>query len=489
MSKKISLTALSFLVIAALVLSGCGCKNSATNYEVRLEVWGLFDDSDVMAKAINAYQKRNPRVREINYKKLTVDSYENDLLEALATGNGPDVFLIHNTWLPKHNDKLAAVPLDNLSSQSSEILNVRQVKEQFVDVVSSDFVSGEKIYALPLSADSLGLYFNRDLLNQAGISQPPQTWAEFDEAVKKMTKVDSFGNITLSGAAIGISSDASPGGGKVNRATDILTLIMMQAGTEITDKETGVATFADFTIQNKSGNQILPGEAAVAYYTKFSNPYNAEYCWNSAQHNSIDAFIEGKAAITLNYSWLIPKIEAKAPKLNLGIAPIPQNKDKEDQGIDVNFANYWGFAVSKNKVASQENVQKAKDSRRSFATNEQRVAEAWKFVRFLAMAPAFSANLPVGPTSDLQKYDPAAEYVAGQKKPAARRDLIAAQKSDSWLGPFAEGNLIAKSWPQPDNLAVEKIFDEMIDDVVLRNAKLNEVLRQAQNEVNLLMRK
>lgn len=77
---------LSFLLVSILVLSGCGCKTPSANYQVNLEVWGLFDDSDVMAKAINGYKKRNKLVKEINYKKLTVDSYENDLRDALASG-------------------------------------------------------------------------------------------------------------------------------------------------------------------------------------------------------------------------------------------------------------------------------------------------------------------------------------------------------------------------------------------------------------------
>lgn len=138
---------LPFLLLATLVFSGCGCSQTTTGYDVRLEVWGLFDDSDVMAKAISEYQRRNPRVKAINYKKLTIDSYENDLMEALATGNGPDVLLVHNTWITKHKDKLAPVPTETVNNQPVEILNTRQVKDQFADVTSFDFISDNEIYA------------------------------------------------------------------------------------------------------------------------------------------------------------------------------------------------------------------------------------------------------------------------------------------------------------------------------------------------------
>ena len=488
MTKKISVIFSFVLILSMVILSGCGCATNTTSYEVRLEVWGLFDDSDVMAKAINEYQKRNPRVKDIVYKKLTVDSYENDLMDALATGNGPDIFLVHNTWLSKHQDKLAPAPIDNLSSNQSPIVTPLQVTDQFAGVVFSDFVSDGKVFALPLSADSLALYCNKDLLNQAGITTAPATWLDFDEAVKKMTRVDSFGNITTSGAAMGMSSDASAGTGKINRATDILTLLMMQSGAEMISSQTKQATFADFT-NATYGSEMPPGESALAYYTKFSNRAKAEYSWNSLQHNSVDSFIEGRTAMMLNYSWLIPKIADRAPKLSLGIARVPQNKDKAGNGMVIDFANYWAYAVSKNKTQNQEAVAMAQQSKHTYATNDQRIAESWKFIRFLTMPPSFSADLPVAAaSSESANFDPAAEYIKNQVKPAARRDLIEKQKSDILLSPFVEGNLIAKSWPQPDNLAVEKIFDGLIDNVVLKNENIHEAMKQAQNAVNVLMR-
>lgn len=488
MTKKISVIFSFILVLSMVVLSGCGCATNTTSYEVRLEVWGLFDDSDVMAKTISEYQKRNPRVKNIVYKKLTVDSYENDLMDALATGNGPDIFLVHNTWLPKHQDKLAPAPIDNLSSNQSPIITPLQVTDQFAGVVFSDFVSDGKIYALPLSADSLALYYNKDLLNQAGITTPPATWLDFDEAARKLTRVDAFGNITLSGAAMGMSDESSAGGGKINRATDILTLLMMQSGTDMINSQTKQAGFADFT-NATYGGEMPPGESALAYYTKFSNPAKAEYSWNSLQHNSVDSFIEGKTAMMLNYSWLIPKIVERAPKLSLGIARVPQNKDKTGNGMVIDFANYWAYAVSKNKTQNQEAVTMAQQSKRTYATNEQRTAEAWKFIRFLTMPQSFSTDLPVAAaSSESANFDPAAEYIKNQMKPAARRDLIEKQKSDILLSPFVEGNLIAKSWPQPDNLAIEKIFDDLIDNVVLKNELVHDAMKQAQNSVNVLMR-
>lgn len=483
MKKHLSIF-LAFAVVFSLFLSGCGTPK--LNYKVDLEIWGLFDDSDVFTKAIQEYKKRNERVGTITYKKMSVDSYENDLRDALATGKGPDIFLIHHTWLTKHLDKLEPAPAEMMSSsgKNAAFVTPRNVEDNFPDVVQKDFVKDSKVYALPLSIDSLALYYNKDLLNQAGISRPPKTWEEFDSDVQKMTKIDSFGNITISGAAMGASSDRpeNTGGGKINRATDILTLLMMQAGAEMYDSDRNVAQFAEFPA-SFSGKDKSPGQMALEYYTKFSNLNSSQYSWSAQMHNSIDAFIEGKTAMAINYSWLIPRIGDKAPKLNFGTAPVPQNKDQSGKGINVDFANYWGLSVSKNKLMSAESGQKVT------ATNEQRITEAWKFLAYLTMSSEEISPFLGAVSSESTDYNPAAEYAEKQKKPAARRDLIDKQKDDLLLSPFAQGNLIARSWPEPDNLAVEKIFDDMIDDVALRNEKSEEVLRQAQNSVNLLIKR
>ncbi len=481
MNKKTS-AAVSFLLLATLIfLSGCSLfKTQQTTYQVKLEIWGLFDDSDAFAKVISEYRKRNPHVADIKVKKLEVESYETELRDALASGKGPDVFLIHNSWMAKHKDKLAPAP--------DTALGPKPVQDVFADVVTGDFVRDSKVYALPLSVDSLALYYNRDYLNQAGITTPPRTWAEFDAAVGRLTRIDQYGAIALAGASMGAASDAEAGNGKINRATDILTLLMMQAGAQMYDYKNGFATFSNFTDETlNSESRIPPGQAALQYYTKFSNPNSKTYCWNSTMHNSVDSFIEGKSAMMLNYSWQIPRIQSKAPKLALGIAPVPQNIDASGQGVNMNFANYWGFAVSKNKSEQTEEVGQKIDVP---ATNDQRILEAWQFIRYLTMPPAFSQNLPKAPsTADAAKYDPAAGYAAEQKKPAARRDLIGAQTNDTLLAPFAQGNMIARSWPQPDDLAVEKIFNELIDNVTLKNSDPRAALEQAQNAVNLLIQK
>lgn len=459
------------LAIAAVpFFSGCGSSQQA-GYTVNLEIWGVFDDSMVYSEIINQYKKINPYIGEIKYRKFSQDTYAQELLDALASGQGPDIFLINNAWLPSYINKLEPAPTPLMSEQD--------IKNNFPDVVSSDFVDSGKVYAAPLSVDSMALYYNKDMFNAAGITAAPRTWLEFNSAVRKMTVIDSVGNIAQAGAAIGTAQN-------VNRATDILSLLMFQNGVELPSKKGMLAKFDEGVISPK-GDVVQAGEMALGYYTQFaklsttSNMQNPLYTWNIRQHDSIDAFAEGSVAMMFNYSWRNAEIRSKNPKLNYGIATVPQI----DSTKPVSVANYWGYGVARNKVnpAAAVGAQSALP-----VSNEVRTHEAWQFLRFLTLKNAGVITLYNANTKNSKdfpiSFDPAMDYLKRTQQPAARRDIIELQKTDSNLGPFAQSNLVAKHWYQVDPTNVERTLGEVIESVVRGDVSLRDGLILAKNRIN-----
>jgi multiple sugar transport system substrate-binding protein len=442
-------------VFAMLFITGCGLKSTPVQRSaIKLEVWGLFDDSDTFGNIIQAYHAANPNVVEIKYRKLTVDTYKKELLDAMASGQGPDIFMIQNTWLPSFADKVVAAP--------DTILNEQQFRGNFVDVAASDFLNQGKVYAVPLSVDSLGLYYNKDLFNQAGITAPPATWNDFVADVQKLTKVNSYGQIIQSGAAIGTAYN-------INRSTDILNLIMLQDGVQMTDSTSGRAIFDQGTRKDENGSTVFGGVEALNFYTQFARANSSFYSWNPNMHYSTDAFSEGTLGMMLNYSWQISTLFAKSPKLNYAIAPVPQLNASQP----VNFPNYWGYAVAKNKTAVTLPNQPA-------VPDDMRIAETWNFLKFLTTKPVLAAG-QTGPT-----FDAAAEYIKTTGKPAARKDILETQKSDPKIGAFAYGNLIAKDWIEIDAVSIEAIFARMIDDVNRGAATAQDAIRAAATQVSQL---
>lgn len=405
-----------------------GNRQNNNGEQVELIWWKTFQDRSDMDKLIEEYQKVRPNVT-IKYFKKNIQDYESELLNAIASGNTPDIFTIHNDWLPKHIDKMAPMP--------ESMMSERQYREAFVDVAAADFIKDARIYAMPLAVDVLALYYNKDILGSAGIFTPPQTWPEVVSAVQKITQQDTSGNFTRSAIAMGSS-------GNVNRSADLLLLLMLQNGTTFYNDNLTAARFDQLTrINDQSFN---PGATALDFYTQFARASKRAYTWNSKADNSVDAFAQGKLAMMLSYSYMIPTIKDKAPNLNWGVTGVPQ---VDNSGLKINFANYWGEGVSKTSTKQEY---------------------AWDFLRFITQR------------------DILAKYYEKVKAPSSRKDLLESQTSDVELGVFAENAITAKSVYKPDAAQFETIVLKMIDDVTLRGSDPESAVTDAVAQVNLILR-
>jgi multiple sugar transport system substrate-binding protein len=409
----------AFAILSAVALTGFGCRPRSQNATlptgVPLVVWGLWQGSEEMEPVISNFQQSTGV--QVEYKKVaSVADYEKQLLQALAERRGPDVFVIHHTWVESKQGLMSPAP--------REIIDERSLREEFVDVVAADVLRDGEVYALPTSVDTLALYYNKDLLAAAGIARPPRTWEELQEVVERLTRVSRFGTIEQSALALGTA-------GNINRAADIFQLLLLQSGLSIINTEGNIGI-------NNDG-----GQRALVFYTDFANRSKKVYTWDLQQDYSLDAFAEGETAMMINYSYHIPTIQAKNPRLNFAIAPMPQIADSKT----INFAAYWPFAVSQQSEIP---------------------AAAWQFVRFLTN------------TSVAKSLNDA------ERIPPARRDSIMEAARDPLLGVFAEQALTAASWARTDIIATDAIVNTMIDSVVTGAAAPAESLRRAEGQLNQL---
>lgn len=419
------MTAMIVLMLANALGGGFGNKQRLQKSE--LKIWGVWDDSQTMSKYIADFKREYSNVN-IEYRKFTPQEYETELVNALAEGRGPDLFAMHHTWYSKHKNKLAPMP--------EEIMTLKDYKDRFVDVVYDDFVVDGKVYGFPLYTDTLALFYNKDAFNDAGITNPPTTWKEVQDIVPKLTKIDSFGNINQAGIALGT-------GVNINRSPDALAVLMIQAGAQMTSP-TDYTSITFTQNRNQSGQNINPAELALTYYTDFANPRKAVYTWNSTLNNSIDAFYEREVAMILGYSYQVEAIKAKAPRLNFAVAPLPQVN--LESGL-ANYANYWGYGVS---------------------TQSKYSKEAYTFLKFLT------------------EKEQSQQYFLATKRPTPRRDLVDMQSQDLDYGIFVKQILQAKTWRQPDNNTVDKIFIEAIENVNSGLLSYSRAVSQAQTQIQTL---
>ena len=409
-SLRLKISASLFTVISLFTLTGVSCSPTPVNIGKGnpLVIWGLWEESTALEPIITAFQEETGV--DVEYRKIaSVADYENQLLAAIAEDRGPDIFVIHHTWVETKRGLM--------SPASPDIIDERALREEFVDVVADDLIRDGHVYALPTSVDTLALYYNKDLLSTAGIARPPRTWDEFLAVVERITRINRLGVI---GTATNIS-----------RATDIIQLLFIQSGLSLNNDDNKVRLSEEL------------GVKALTFYTDFANKSKKAYTWNIQQDYSIDAFSQGKTAMMINYSYHIPTVRAKNPRLRFDIAPVPQIADSKVQ----NFASYWPYAVS-NKSKSPE--------------------LAWQFLR------------------QMTNTEGAMSIIRHHQIPPARRDGVASLSRDPSLGVFAEQALTAVTWPRGDIVAIDAIMNTMIDNVITGAATINASLVRAQEQINLI---
>jgi multiple sugar transport system substrate-binding protein len=306
-------------------------------------------------------------------------------------------------------------------------VNEKQVNDEYVDLVSKDVITNGRVMALPLFMDTLALYYNKDIFNANGVSRAPKTWVEVMEIVKRTTKTNAIetNQIDQHGIALGA-------GKNVNRASDVLSALMMQNGVSILDKD-GKPSFGDKP----------DAVRALQFYTDFANPTKDVYTWNTRSNYSIDAFAEGKAAMMINYSYHMATIKAKNPRLNFGVAPLPQ---VENCTVckPVTYGGYWLLAVSKQSTSADT---------------------AWRFARYMT-------NTAQGRI-----------YLEKTGYPPARKDLVQELQNDPRIGVFASQALYADSWKQVDSRLVDRLFTDAIDGVVTGQDTADAALRRASKQL------
>ena len=395
-------------------------KGIQTTGRTTLTMWGVIDSSRDLKGLLRAY--RDTFGVTVNYQQFNENEYELKLLDALAAGKGPDIYAIKNTWLPRYLDKLVPV--------SVEQFTLRDLENEFIDVVKTDLVSEQKIYGLPFYVDTLALVYNKVIFNNNGIASPPTNWDDLALISQRLTQKEGiFGDIKLSGAALGRADN-------IANFRDIVSLLMMQGGEEMSNPQNKEASF------NRVG-----GSDALEFYISFAKPGNSNQSWTVNMPNSLEAFARGQAAMVLAYSTDLLFIKTQAPQLNFAVAPLPQPKGAT---VKINYASYWPFVVS-----DQSN----------------NLTQAWNFILTTARSG-----------------DPLFNYLLDNQRPPAVREFIIRFQPGPILGIYAEQGLTARSWYQKNEVAVKRVFANMVNSVLEGDLEVKSAIRQANNEVRGILK-
>jgi arabinogalactan oligomer/maltooligosaccharide transport system substrate-binding protein len=406
-----------FIIVVLFILLSFFSRTPSTGPIVNLKVWGT-DPKEAFAGTFAAYAAARPNVI-VQYTQVPRNGYEAELISAFATGKGPDVFMVSNHDIRKYARLI--------SPATTTQIRPGQMGAVFPQAASDDLIYNNQVYALPLYIDTLTLVYNRDKLDQAGIAVPPATWDEFLRDIPPLKTENAQGQLTAAAAAIGGTEKT------VTHAADIMSLLMMQNGTEMTDNS-GAAKFASA----ESGK----GSEAFSFYLDFANAGSPAYTWNEGRPNSIESFLSGNTAMIFAYREDMLDFAKKSPFLNWSVAPMPQTSS----GTAVNFPSYQALTAwvgGKNQVW------------------------AWDFIVFATTNNAA-----------------AKAYANATGRPAALRAVLGEQAGSADMGIFAKQALTARSWSMPDYANMKNIMSQAVLKVLRGEADADSALAEAQTAIN-----
>src|SRR3989339_283118 len=240
-------------VLGILVFSGAipiGKNNTGSLGKVVL--WGTVPNT-MISGAIKDFNDANPTF-VVNYVEKSADTFDQDLLEATASGIGPDMFFLPDNLIFHYTNKIFTIPYGSypLASFKNNFAGAGEV-----------FLTAEGILAFPMSIDPLMMYYNRSILDANGIVYSPASWEEMTKIAPLLTKKDDANKITKSAIAFGHFSN-------VVHAKDILATLFMQAGNPIVREKNGIL---NSTLNLSIGSFNLP--SILKFYTDFADPNNA----------------------------------------------------------------------------------------------------------------------------------------------------------------------------------------------------------------------
>lgn len=213
------------LIIFAGIISGCGSSQSSkdpdqsklpevsgTNSEpeeVKELTWATWAISEEALKPtymsmIETFMEKHTDVK-IEAVTYPYAQYKDQLVISAAAGNAPNMAHIKSEWMPELINLGALQDLTNVMSE--------ELKADYFEGILNGVKYDGKILAAPWFNNPYAMFYNKRLMEKAGINELPQNWDELMAAARKISDlgVDENGN-TIYGYALP-NSKIAPGVG------------------------------------------------------------------------------------------------------------------------------------------------------------------------------------------------------------------------------------------------------------------------------------
>ncbi|MFE7545913.1 extracellular solute-binding protein [Streptomyces platensis] len=337
------ITATALVAGLALAATACGGGDSGSGGDSGGELsgtvtfWDTSNDAEkaTYRKLAEGFQQQHPKVR-VKYVNVPFGDANAKFKNAAGGNSGaPDVMRTEVAWVADFANLGYLAPLDGTPA-------LDKTDDYLPQAVGSTKFKG-KTYAAPQVIDTLGLFYNKKLLKDAGV-EVPKTFDELAKAAKKIKAKTGATALYLRGddPYWFLPYLYGEGGDMVNARDKVVEI----------DDGAGVRAF-------KTIKGLVDSKAAVTDAT-------------DGQENQLKALKDGDVAMAVDGPWDIEGARAgKAfkDKKNLGVAPVPGGSTA--QGSPQGGWNLSVYAGSKNLQASYAFVKYMSSAKVQQQTNEK----------------------------------------------------------------------------------------------------------------------
>lgn len=409
-----------FMVFSGAIKIGSDDADVASGNVV---VWGNIPFSTIQPY-IDSIQDKNLKIQYVEKKDVT---YESDLVNALASNSGPDLFIMPHQNILRHRDKSLEIPFSSFPKINYE--------QTYIDAARI-FLTDTGVTAFPMTVDPLVMYHNKALISSAFLLSVPEYWDEFIEFTPQVTKFSGTGEVTLSGVGMGTYRN-------LRNAKALISTLILQNNNAIVGTHPISGEKQSFLTFDQDERKKV--EQALDFYTSFSRFGSSTYSWNEALSDSGSKFIAGDLAIYFGQGSEAYELRKKNPNLDFGVTLIPQVRASNTK---ITHGSMVGIAISK----QTKNVPAS-----------------------LLVASKIAGQDIAGGLADRMNLAP------------ARKDLLANKPEDELKTLIFNSAIISRGWLDADPDASSQIFLDLIRNINTGASQINDAIDRASADLNIVL--
>lgn len=304
------------LISILLVLS----ISTAVVAQTTVTVWHYFaPGTNALRWAIEEWNQSHENIK-IEHRYIPFADLKREITKAITTGTVPDIFFVDN---PDHAQYAAMGALADITEYVEEW---GQADQYFDGPWNSTMYEGRN-YGIPQNSNTILLFYNKEMVEAAGLEGPPETWADFREYAEKLT--DKEANVR------GLSMCAR----KAEDGVFQFLPYLQMAGADIYSLDSPEAA---------DGLRLLTD--------MYQNGWMTPESLNFDQSSAMGVFASQNAAMTMTGPWDLGQLEDVDFEWDVALLPY-----KEDVGIRASALGGENYAIMK---------------------DADHVEEAWEFIKW-----------------------------------------------------------------------------------------------------------